>query len=100
MPLTFKDSDVIAVSSSSAQFGTYSAAGTTTMVSGAQYVLSATTDIWWRADAASPTAAANTDDNHFLARGATALIAGSGFKVAVIRDTADGYACLAMLEAG
>ena len=100
MPYTFKDSDVIAVSGSSAQFGTYSAAGTTTMVQGAQYVLSATTDIWWKADSSNPTAAANTDDNMFLARGQIALVAGSGFKVAVIQDSASGYAMLAMLEPG
>lgn len=92
IPITFSTSAYSTVTSASAQFAT-------TMIKGVQYVLRADTDLWWRADSANPTAAANTALNHFLAKGQTAFIAGSGFKVAVIRDAADGDASLSVLEA-
>ena len=69
------------------------------MVSGAQYRLSATTDLWYKI-AAAPTAQANTANNHFLARGAVAYIAAKGadVKVSVIQDSANGYATLSLVE--
>lgn len=85
-----RDSDVRTVTSASAQFST-------TMGLGIEYEIIGTTDLWYRADSSNPTAAANTDHNHFLPRGVSARIAGNGFKVAVIRDSADGYAELAQL---
>jgi hypothetical protein len=81
------------VTSSSAQFST-------TMILGGEYEICATTDLWYRADSSNPTAAANTDNNHFLARGCSARISGNGYKVAVIRDTADGYAELSQVVPG
>ena len=97
MALTLKSSDVIAVSGASAQFSAYSSGGTVTMQAGVEYELTATTDIWYRHDSANPTAAANTDSNHFLARGRAARVAGAGFKVAVIQDSAGGFAELAVI---
>lgn len=89
IPLTFKSSAVRAVGLASAQFATV-------MDSGVQYVLRANTNLWWRADSANPTASAG-DGSHFLAAGQTALIGGAGYKVAVIRDTADGTASLSVI---
>jgi hypothetical protein len=88
MPRVQRNSDVTAVSGTSAQFST-------TMIAGVQYVLRATTDIWFKLGS-NPTAAANTDGNSFLARGQTALVAldGASTKVAVIQDSASGYATL------
>ncbi len=93
IPITFSTSAYTAVTGTTAQFAT-------TMVKGVQYVLRADTDLWWRADTSNPTAAANTAQNHFLAKGQTAFIAGTGFKVAVIRATADGNASLSVMEPG
>lgn len=89
LPYTHKTSDYKAVTGSSTQFDT-------TMVSGVQYVLRANVDLWWRADSSNPTAAVDTDQNHFLKAGFPAYIAGGGFKVAVIKDTgqSDGDATL------
>jgi hypothetical protein len=91
IPPTLGASDYSTVTSSSQQFSL-------PLVKGVQYVLQAETDLFWRADSSNPTAAA-ADNSHFLARGAVAYIAGSGFKVAVIRKDADGIATLSVLQA-
>lgn len=98
MPLTTPNSDVKAVSGAVTM--------DTVLADGVQYVLRANTDVWYRLSAAAAVqaAAAGADNNHFLPKGATALIAkwGSYDKVSVIKDTgaADGYASLSELVAG
>lgn len=90
LPLTQTTSAVLAVTASSQQF-------VTTMISGVQYILRAEVDLWWRADSANPTAAIDTTNNHFLKAGQTAFVAGSGFKCAVIAQSALGDATLSVL---
>lgn len=94
MPRVQRNSDVLAVGAVSAQF-------TTTMIAGVQYTIRATTDLWFKLGS-NPTAAANTDGNSFLARGQTALVAldGTSNKIAVIQDSASGYASLDELAPG
>lgn len=90
IPITQTTSAVLAVTASSQQFAT-------TMIQGVQYMLRAEIDLWWRADSSNPTAAIDTANNHFLKAGQTAFIAGAGFKVAVIAQTALGDATLSVL---
>lgn len=92
MPLSTPDSDVKAITNASVTFDT-------TMVSGVQYVLRGSCDLWYRISSASTAAQANTDANHYLPKGATALVAAKGAanKITAIRDAVDGYASLSEL---
>jgi hypothetical protein len=94
LPLTFSSSDYKAVTSSSTQFDT-------TMIAGVQYVLRSSVDCWIRTGS-NPTAAADTDENHFVKAGFPVLLAKkeTATKVAIIRDSADGDATLSALEHG
>ena len=93
LPLSTVSSDVKQVTNTSVTFDT-------TMTSGQQYILRGTTDLWYRISATPTAAQANTDENHFLAKGQTALIARQGTfsKVTAIRDSADGYASLSLVQ--
>ena len=93
MPLSTPTSDVKAITSASVTFDT-------TMVSGVQYLLRANTALWYRISSASTAAAANTDENHYVPAGGSALLAASGAanKVTAIRDAVDGYASLSELR--
>lgn len=92
MPYSETNVEVRAVGIASAQF-------THSMVSGRQYVLRTTTNMWY-ALGSNPTAAANTTGSNYLAAGDKVLISASGtsVKIAVIRNTADGNATLNFLD--
>lgn len=94
MALVQNPKETRTVTSSSAQF-------TLTMVGGVQYVLRGTVDLWY-ALGSNPTAAANTTGSSFLAKGQTAIVSklGTATKIAVIRDSADGYASVDELVGG
>lgn len=94
MALVQNPKETRSVTNASAQFSL-------TMVGGVQYVLRATTDLWY-ALGSNPTAAANTTGSSFLAKGQTALVAvkDTATKIAVIRDSADGYASIDELIGG
>lgn len=93
MPLSTVSSDVKQVTGSSVTFDT-------TLVHGAQYILRGEVDLWYRISATPDAAAANTDENHYLPKGATALIAayGTANRVTAIRASADGYASLSLVQ--
>jgi hypothetical protein len=93
MPLSTVESDVKQITSSSVTFDY-------TLVPGATYILRANTDLWYRISSAPTAAQANTDENHFLAKGQTAPIAAKGTanRVTAIRDSADGYASLSLVQ--
>lgn len=96
LPFSTPTSDCKSVTGTSVTFDTV-------MVSGQQYILRGNTDLWYRISATPDAAVVNTDNNHFLAKGQTALIASSGTstRVTAIKDTgaADGSASLSFLVA-
>ena len=92
LPISLTTSDYKAVTSTSTQFDT-------TMVSGVQYMVVSSVAAWIRIGS-NPTAAADTDQNHYLPANVARFVAASGAnnKVAIIRDTADGDATLSAVE--
>lgn len=94
LPYSTPTSDAQLVTGTSVPFDTV-------MVSGQQYILRGNTDLWYRISSAPTAAVVATDNNHFLAKGQTALIAcdGTNTRVTAIKDTgaADGSASLSLL---
>lgn len=80
------------------------AVGSTTfdlsMADGQRYRFVSTTDCWINQHATAPTAVAAADANVFVKAGEVVVVDGTlGAKLAVIRATADGSACLSHLRA-
>ena len=95
LPLVQRNKEVRATAAASAQF-------THTLVKGVQYVLHCTADCWY-ALGSNPTAAANTTGSSKIRSGQAGVLISakdSDTKIAVIRDTADGFAILDELVAG
>lgn len=94
LPFSTPTSDAKSITGTSVTFDT-------TMVSGQQYILRGDTDLWYRISSTPSAAQVATDENHFLAKGQTGLIACSGAnnKVTAIKNTgaADGAASLSLL---
>jgi hypothetical protein len=93
MPLSTTSSDVKAITSASVTFDT-------TMQSGVQYLLRTDTALWYRISSASTAAQANTDENHYVPAGGSALVAANGAanKITAIRAAVDGNASLSELR--
>jgi hypothetical protein len=99
MPIGIRHTQYVAVGAASAGF-------TTPMKSGLQYLFSANTDCWVKVTVTGGSAAANTADNILYKAGMGWLPlmapdnAGTTTNsfVKVIRESADGDACLAILE--
>jgi hypothetical protein len=94
MPLTLDNSDVRTVVTASGLFDT-------TLVPGMQYILSTTTDCWFKVTTGAGSASA-ADGSHFLAAGQRSVVAAKGAnnRVAIIRDAADGNASLSEVAPG
>jgi len=91
IPISLTTSDYKPVTSTSTQFDT-------TMVSGVQYVVTSSVACWIRIGS-NPTAAADTDQNHYVPANTMVPVAANGTatKVAIIRDSADGDATLSAI---
>lgn len=95
MPLTLDNSDSRTVVTASNLFDTV-------LVQGMQYVLSTTTDCWFKVTTDAGSAAVGADGSHYLAAGQRAPIAkkGANDRVAIIRNSADGTASLSEVSPG
>jgi len=96
MPWTLISSDYSTVTGTSQKFSSL------TMVAGNQYRLTSSVDCYFKVGPAATVTASVADGNHFLAAGASVVVAlkDTNDTVAIIQASVSGVATLSLIEPG